>query len=116
MIAMFFKRNGGKIFGVQFNSKEQAAIDAEIRRQLIEDSRMHEIESDCSILWMLHVHFGFGPGRLRKAWELFYEQARELEKHYEMSAGDGSWLCQKMLEDYGCDVAAWYKELEDKQK
>lgn len=50
MIAMFFKRNGGKIFGVQFNSKEQAAIDAEIRRQLIEDSRMHEIESDCSIL------------------------------------------------------------------
>ena len=113
---MFFKKAGSKIFGMELNAKEQEALDREIRRQISEDSRRHEAETDSSILWMLHVHFGFGPKRLRKAWELFYEQARALEKHYEMDSGDGGWICQRELKDYGCDVEVWYKEWEERQK
>ncbi len=112
---MIFKKAGGKIFGVSLSSKEQEAIDREIQRQLVESSRRSEAETDSSILWMLHVHFGFGPKRLRKAWELFYQQARELEKYYEMPRGDGGWICQRELKNYGCDVEAWYKEWEERE-
>lgn len=113
---MIFKKVGSKIFGVELNAKEQEALGREIQRQVAESTRKNEVETDSSILWMLHVHFGFGPKRLRRAWELFYEQARALEKHYEMPDGDGGWICQRELRNYGCDVEAWYREWEERQK
>ena len=51
---MFFKRAAGKIFGVQFNSAEQKAIDAEIAKQIVEMDLQFEMDRDSSILWMLH--------------------------------------------------------------
>ena len=113
---MFFKKIRGKIFGVQLNEKEQAALDAEIRKQVRANSRLYEIETDCSILWMLHTEFGFGPKRLRKAWALFYEQAGLLAQHYEMPTSDGAWICQQRLKDIGCDVEEWYKEMDEEAK
>ena len=109
---MFFKKTGNKIFGVQLNAKELAALDEEIHRQVRAQMTKHEAEVDSSILWMLHVHFGFGPKRLKKAWELFYEQAGKLAEYYEMPTSDGAWICQQKLKDIGCDVEAWYKEME----
>lgn len=69
---MNFKKAGGKIFGVALNKAEQRALDQEIKKQIVENDTQFSIDNDSSILWMLHVHFGFGPKRLKKAWKLFY--------------------------------------------
>lgn len=45
-----FKRNRGRIFGVQFSAKEQKAIDAEILRQCAEFDKKNEHEMDALIL------------------------------------------------------------------
>lgn len=105
-----FKKVGGKIYGVTFNKKEQEAIDQEICRQLKEASRQDEIDRESCILWMLHVHFGFGPRRLRKAWELFYQQNHELTKRYDLPTDDGPWICRQKLLDYGINLEEWFKE------
>lgn len=107
---MNFKRFGGKIFGVQFNKKEQEAIDQEINRQIVEHDRQFDIDKESSILWMLHTQFGFGPKRLRKAWELFFSESEKLRKHYELEHGDEAWIARMKLKDIGVDVEQWYKD------
>ena len=42
----FFKKAGGKIFGCQFNRKEQEAMEHEVRSQLAEWSRKNMMEID----------------------------------------------------------------------
>lgn len=86
------------------------AMNQEITRQILEQDAAFSMDNDSSILWMLHVHFGFGPKRLKKAWELFYAEHKKLVKHYELSPEDGGWLCRQELKKIGADVEAWYKE------
>ena len=50
---MNFKRFGGKVFGVQFNKAEQAALDKEINRQIVENDKKFSIDNDSAILYML---------------------------------------------------------------
>ena len=69
---MYFKKAGKTIFGVQLNKAEQKAMDQEIRRQIVDNDRRFDMDKESSILWALHTQFGFGPKRLKKAWELFY--------------------------------------------
>ena len=107
---MFFKKIKGKPFGVTLNAAEQKILDAEITRQILENDRKFDMDKEASILWMLHVHFGFGPKRLKKAWELFYAESKALRDHYEMDADDGGWLCMVKLREIGCDLEQWYKE------
>ena len=111
---MNFKKAGGKIFGVALNKAEQRVLDQEIKKQIVGfgewDIGQEQIDNDSSILWMLHVHFGFGPKRLKKAWKLFYAENIKLRDHYLMDAEDGGWLCRQKLKGIGCDVEAWYQE------
>jgi len=107
---MFFKKAAGKIFGVDFNKAEQKALDHAIKEQIVENDLAFDMDKESSILWMLHVHFGFGPKRLKKAWELFYAENIKLREYYLMDAEDGGWLCRQKLKEIGCDVEAWYKE------
>ena len=55
-----FKRIGGKIFGVQFNKKEQEAMNKEINRQIAEREQQFFLDYDCMVLWTLHAQLGFG--------------------------------------------------------
>lgn len=113
---MFFKRIGGKPFDVQFNKAEQKVIDEKIFEQILEKDLQFSIDNDSAILEMLHVHFGFGPKRLKKAWKLFYAEHKKLREHYEMSPEDGGWLCRQQLLKIGVDVEQWYKEEQEEQK
>ena len=105
-----FKKDRGYIFGVQFNSKEQKAIDAEILRQCAEFNRKNELEMDSVILWVLHERFGFGEMRLRKFFDSYAVELDALEKRYEMGDEDMAWLCRYKLKEYGIDLAKWSKE------
>mgnify|MGYP001030182408 CR=1 FL=1 len=110
---MNFKKYNGKIFGVQLNKNEQRALDQEINRQIIENDRRFDMDKESSILWMLHVHFGFGPKRLKKAWELFYSETVKLREYYQMEQEDDGWLARQKLKEIGCDIEQWFKDFED---
>lgn len=86
------------------------AMNQEITRQILEQDAAFSMDNDSSILWMLHVHFGFGPKRLKKAWKLFYSEHKKLVSHYELNPEDGGWLCRQELKKIGVDVEEWYKE------
>lgn len=107
---MNFKRIGSKPFGIQLNKAEQKVLDEEINRQILENDLQFSIDNDSAILEMLHVHFGFGKKRLRKAWKLFYAEHKKLREYYQMEPEDGGWLCRQRLLKIGVDVEAWYKE------
>lgn len=109
---MQFKRIGGRVFGVNLNAKEKAALDKEIDRQIVEHDRQFDMDKESSILWMLHKEFGFGPKRLRKAWELLWAASEELRKYYELEHGDEAWISRQKLKDIGVDIEQWYKELD----
>ena len=47
---MQFKRIGGKVFGVNLNAKEKAALDKEIDRQIVEHDRQFDMDKESSIL------------------------------------------------------------------
>ncbi len=112
---MLFKRNGGKPFGIILNKVEQRVLDEEINKQILEHDLQFQIDNDSAILEMLHVHFGFGPKRLKKAWKLFYAEHRKLREHYGMAPEDGGWLCRQQLLKIGVDVEQWYKEEQEEQ-
>ena len=107
---MNFKRIGSKPFGIQLNKAEQKVLDAEINRQILENDLQFSIDNDSAILEMLHVHFGFGKKRLKKAWKLFFAEHKKLREYYQMEPEDGGWLCRQRLLKIGVDVEAWYKE------
>lgn len=107
---MNFKRIGGKPFGIQLNKAEQKVLDEEINRQILENDLQFSIDNDSAILEMLHVHFGFGKKRLKKAWKLFFAEHKKLREYYQMEPEDGGRLCRQRLLKIGVDVEAWYKE------
>lgn len=105
-----FKKANGRIFGVQFSSKEQKAIDAEVLRQCAEFDQKNLDEIDALILWVLHERFGFGQKRLRAFYDFFNAEIDALVKRYEMGDEDRAWLCTYQLKQYGIDISEWNKE------
>lgn len=105
-----FKKSGGKIFGAQFNKAEQRALDHAINEQIVRNDLTFDMDKESSILWMLHTQFGFGPKRLKKAWDLFYAETRKLREYYLMDQADEGWLARQKLKEIGCDIEEWYRE------
>ena len=106
---MTFKKFNGQIFGVVLNAKEQKALDEEVNRQVIEVHQKFEDDFDYMILRVLHNHFGFGPQRLRKAYDFFRADNDALVKHYEMPDA-GVYIARKEMNAIGCNVEKWNKE------
>ena len=105
-----FKKSGGKIFGVQFNKAEQRALDHAINEQIVANDQAFDMDKESSILWMLHTQFGFGPKRLKKAWDLFYAETQKLREYYLMDPADEGWLARQKLKEIGCDIEEWYRD------
>lgn len=106
---MNFKKFRGQIFGVEFSTKEQKIIDAEIDRQLVKRHKEFADDVDYMILKILHDHFGFGPTRLRKFYDHFTEDNYTLMQHYEMSDA-GVYIARKEMNAIGCNVEKWNQE------
>lgn len=107
---MRVKKAGRNIYGVELTAAEKKAMDIEIKRQLVEIDRQYTNDIDATILWQLHVQFGFGYKRLRRFYDAFEEMHRQLAQHYEMDESDEAWLCAEQLKRIGVDVAQWNKE------
>lgn len=107
---MIVKKAGGKVIGAHLTSAEKKAMDMEIKRQLVEMDRRFTNDMDATILWYLHVKYGFGIKRLREFWEGFDPFHRALIEYYELEDADDAWLCTKKLKDMDVDIEAWNKE------
>lgn len=108
---MFFNKISGKIRNIKLNAEEEKALHTEIKRQLLEDVKQHELDYACSVLWTLRNDFGFSRERCRKFLTAMMQKNRELEEYYLMDSGDGTWICKRKLMDDGCDVVSWYAEV-----
>lgn len=107
---MHVKKSKGKVYGASLTAAEKKAMDIEIKRQLAEYERQHQLELDAIILWVLHNQLGFGPTRLKRFYDEFGPAVEELLRYYEMGEEDQSWLCTRKLKDYGINIEKWQKE------
>lgn len=112
---MRVKKSGKKIFGAYLTADEKKAMDIEIKRQLAEFDKKHEMEIDALILWTLHEEFGFGEKRLKQFFDVFGKAIDELVKRYEFDDSDKIWICTEKLKDYGVDLDVWAKERNEKK-
>ena len=72
----------------------------------------HRMASYCqeSTRYCNYSKDGFGPKRLKRAWELFYSESQKLREYYLLDEGDEPWIARQKLKEIGCDVEAWYQE------
>lgn len=106
---MTFKKFQGQIFDVELNKKEQKALDAEIKRQMLEYYRQFIDDFDYMVMDLLHDHLGLGYIRLRRYYDAFCKAYDALEKHYEM-ADAGVYIARKKMNDIGVDIEKWNRE------
>ena len=107
---MVVLKSHGEVFGAKFTAAEKKALDIEVKRELAEHMRLHELEIDAMILWQLHEQFGFGIGRLKRFYMGFSQCVKDLVERYEMDESESLWLANKKLKDYGIDLEKWEKE------
>lgn len=107
---MYIRKSGGKIFGASLTASEKKALDIEIKRQLADYDKKHELELDALVLWTLHEQFGFGQERLRRFYNSFGDSINRLIEHYELDDSDKIWICTEKLKDYGINLEDWAKE------
>ena len=106
---MIFKKFKGQIFDVELTAKEMKVLYEKINQQIIESHQKFTDDFDYMILRVLHRHFGFGPKRLRKAYELFLQDNETLIKHYE-SADAGAFIARKEMNAIGYNIEEWNRE------
>ena len=106
---MIFKKHKGQIFDVELSPKEQKVMNEKINEQIIATHQQFTDDFDYMILYVLHKHFGFGPSRLRKAYDLFVEENESLIKHYEMPDA-GVFIAREEMNAIGCNVEQWSRE------
>ena len=111
---MRVKKLYGKPYGVELNATEKRAMEMEIKRQLVEWNEKHREDLDALVLYVLMAHYGWKKKRLRKFWNAFKSEHKNLCDHYLMDdPGDDEWLSKWKLKQIGVDVKEWYEE--DKQ-
>lgn len=106
---MNFKKYKGQIFDVELTPKEEKVLHEKINEQIIATHQQFTDDFDYMILRVLHNHFGFGPKRLRKAYDLFMEDNESLIKHYEMPDA-GAYIARRDMNAIGCNVEEWNRE------
>lgn len=105
-----FKRAGSKIFGCEFNAKENKALMEECLRQEAEYTRKYATEIEAMVLRQLRERYGFGYKRLKEFFDTFDDDLEALAQRYEMGDADKAWLCTQQLKEEGFDIEAWHRE------
>lgn len=101
------------MFGADLTNQERKALKMEVQRMMVQLDKKYADDLDASILWYLHVAYGFDADDLRKFWEGFAPKHKELVNYYEMEDADADWICTLKLKDIGVDIAAWNAERGD---
>lgn len=114
---MIINRSGSKIFGAHLSKAEQKALDIEVRKAMVEEGRKYYSDLDASLLYYLHVQYGWGLKRLRQFWEGFRIVREEATEQYMLDDNDDvNFLCKQKLKDIGVLVDVWLDEEEKRGK
>lgn len=108
---MYVKKYKGKVYGAEFTTDEQKAIDIEISKQLRETVDTFMRDMDAVILYTLLASEGWKQKRLRAFWENVYKEREKLLQHYECSSDDYVWLARYKLKEIGVNVDEWNDEI-----
>ena len=103
-------KSGKHVIGAKLTADEKKALDMEVRRQLAEYTRKHELEIEALVIWQLRQVTGWGETRLKRFYDQFDITLDKLIEHYEVGSDDAQWLCTKKLKDEGIDIEAWRRE------
>ena len=90
-----------------------------LQQRIRETARMLAMEqadkllqsSDETILWALHVGFGWGPVRLRRFYDTYIQLYNEMKERYK-TTDDLDWKCSEGLKALGVDLDQWRKDAE----
>jgi len=93
----------------QMSKAEEAALKAEIVRQVHELDEKFSAEICAMLLWALHEEFGFGADRLRRVWDCVAVHRAELLEHYDMQ-DNAEFILLYKLRQIGVDVEKWTAE------
>ena len=108
---MRVKKFNGKPFGVEFTAAERKAMMLEINRQTIERYEQYAADIDALILYVLMSHYGWKKKRLKRFWNAFVTEHRNLREFFETDdVGDNEWIAHRMLREIGVDIHQWYRE------
>ena len=102
----------GKVYGAKLTNAEREALNIEIRKELAEMTRRHEIEMDSIILWEMMAQLDLDIDTLHKFYVAFGPSLKALIDRYELDETDDVWLCTRKLKDKGIDIEAWRKEID----
>ena len=90
---------------------QKKALDEEIKKRVLEVDDEWSIYADATVLWTLHVCFGFGKKRLLRFWETCFKEHKRLREYYELPAEDSGWLYLRKLKDIGVNLEEWYEKI-----
>ena len=91
-------------------SAQRKALHDEVYRQVLDLDKKLNMDNDATVLWTMHVCFGFGAERLRKFWDTAFKEHQRLRDVYELGAEDDGWLYREKLKRIGVDIEQWYEE------
>lgn len=105
----------GKVYGAELSAKEKKALTIEIQKELKEMTHKFETEVDAIFLWWLHTcpKTKFGHQRLKEFYQDFSGAMDELRERLGMKHGEEVWYCTHLLKEYGIDLEAWDKEVDE---
>ena len=89
------------------SGKITAAMQKEIKRQILDAQSQYDDLTDALMLWTLHTEFGFGKDRLERFYRAFLAQNKELQKYY---MTDSVFPANAKLEAMGVDLKQIRKE------
>lgn len=85
----------------KLTAAQKKVIRDEMRRQSPDVNAEFLADLEVMVAWTLHVHYGFGIGRLLKFRRHFIDEYNRLCKHYEM---DEVYPAKCKLKDIGYDI------------
>ncbi len=96
---------------MKLTNKQQEAMNAEIRKQIVENEEQYDMDYEATIAWVLHKYYNFDSLQLLMFRKLFQEETKRLRSGYI----DGHVYPQRAaLKALGYDVEALAKQ--DKTK
>lgn len=107
-----------------YNLKASQAVDAvlngngkEIMMQKIHEAQIQEfrqmiIDIDISVLWCLHIRYGWGKERLKRFYTALFDEHQRVRNCYDIK---DLYPERMKLKEKGIDVEAWYDEMIDRE-
>lgn len=92
---------------------QEEKLQREIRKYLLDEESRYLQGIDAVFLWGMHILFGFGAERLKRAYKGVIRVYKQMRDYYEM---DGSFPAETKLKEIGIDMDELRKETANEEE